>query len=138
MDKDVEGLTPKQDIKMGRPTKLTPEVKELTATYLQECIEKNKVPTAARLAVNLGISKSSLYEWGKNDKDFSDTLDKLQSIQEATLVDGSLENRLNPTISKLMLANHGYREKSEQDITSGGNALTPILVKFIGDDTKDN
>lgn len=51
-------------------------------------------------------------------------------------MDGSLENRLNPTISKLMLANHGYREKSEQDITSGGNALTPILVRFIGEDDK--
>jgi hypothetical protein len=44
----------------GRPSKLTPEVRSQIADYLTECIANDKVPTAARLAVNLNISKSTL------------------------------------------------------------------------------
>ena len=120
--------------KMGPPTKLTPEVRETIAQYLIDCTANNKVPTVARLEVILNISKKTLYNWSDNDKDILHTLEQLQSIQEATLVEGSLENRLNPTISKLMLANHGYREKSEQDITSGGQTINQVLVKFVGED----
>lgn len=112
-------------MKVGRPSKLTDEVREQIAAYLSDCIENDKVPTAARLAVNLDISKSTLYKWAEDDKQLSDTLKKLQSIQEATLIDGSLANKLNPTISKLMLANHGYRER--QDITSDDKQLGAIL-----------
>lgn len=105
-------------MRKGRPTKLTQEVRELTAAYLANCVENNKVPTAARLAVTIGVNKDTLYEWAKKDNDFSDTLKDMNSIQEATLVEGSLENKLNPTISKLMLANHGYSDalKTEQNI----------------------
>lgn len=105
---------------MPRPTKLTPEAREHTIGYLKECVENNKVPTAARLAVRLDVSKSTLYKWAETDDEFSDTLARLQSIQEATLVDGSLENKLNPTISKLMLANHGYSDVQKIDQTLKG------------------
>ena len=102
----------------GRPSKLTPEVREQINKYLVESIENDKVPTAARLAVILNISKSTLYKWAEDDEQLSDTLKKLQAIQEALLIDGSLQNKLNPTISKLMLANHGYSDsiKTEQNI----------------------
>lgn len=102
----------------GRPSKLTPEVRVAINEYLQTCIDNNKVPTAARLAVLLDVSKSTLYKWAEDDEQLSDTLKKLQSIQEATLIEGSLSNNLNATISKLMLANHGYSDtlKTEQNI----------------------
>jgi len=99
----------------GRPSKLTDQVREQINQYLTESIENNKVPTAARLAVNLGVSKSTLYKWAEDDIELSDTLKQLQSIQEATLIEGSLANKLNPTISKLMLANHGYHDKTDID-----------------------
>jgi hypothetical protein len=36
-----------------------------------------------------------------------------------------------------MLANHGYREKSETDITTGGEKIQPLMVKFIDNDDRD-
>lgn len=111
--------------KGGRPTKLTPKVKEQVAAYLHYCVENNTVPTAARLAVILDISKSTLYKWAENDVQFSDTLSKVQTIQEAALIDGSLANKLNPTISKLMLANHGYSDSLKQDLKV--QEVKPIL-----------
>lgn len=110
---------------MARPSKLNDQVRLLTVDYLRECVDNNKVPTAARLAVKLDVAKSTLYYWAESDKEFSDTLDKLQSIQEANLIDGSLENKLNPTISKLMLANHGYSDRQQQEIKV--EQVTPIL-----------
>lgn len=109
----------------GRPTKLTPKAKQQVAAYLHYCVENNTVPTAARLAVTLDVSKSTLYKWAENDVEFSDTLSKLQSIQEAVLIDGSLANKLNPTISKLMLANHGYSDSVKQDLKV--QEVKPIL-----------
>lgn len=112
----------------GRPSKLTPEVRKQIAKYYKACIENANVPTAAQLAVILDVSKSTLYKWAEDDKELSDTLSKIQTLQEATLIQGSLKNTLNPTISKLMLANHGYREKSDTDITTNGKDLpAPIL-----------
>lgn len=119
---------------MTRPTKLTPEVRELTAKYLSECIENNKVPTAARLAVNIGVGKRTLYDWAKNDTEFSHTLDLLNAIQESTLIDGSLENKLNATISKLMLANHGYKER--QDVTTNDEKITNPVSQLTVDELK--
>jgi hypothetical protein len=119
---------------MARPTKLTPEVRELTAKYLSECIENNKVPTAARLAVNIGVGKRTLYDWAKDDTEFSHTLDQLNAIQESTLIDGSLENKLNATISKLMLANHGYKER--QDVTTNDEKITNPVSQLTVDELK--
>lgn len=118
----------------GRPSKLTDQVRVQIAEYYNKCMETDTVPTAAQLAVILDISKSTLYKWAEDDTGLSDTLSKVQTLQEATLINGSLKNALNPTISKLMLANHGYREKSEQDITSGGQTINQVLVKFVGED----
>jgi hypothetical protein len=74
----------------------------------------------------------TLYNWSDNDKDFLYTLAELKTIQEATLIDGSISGKLNTAISKLMLANHGYKDK--QDITSDDKSISPILVKFVGED----
>ena len=111
----------------GRPTKLTEDVRQKIAEYYTECVLSGEVPTAAQLAVILDISKKTLYNWADNDAELLHTLEQIQTLQEATLVKGSLKNLLNPTISKLMLANHGYREKSDTDITSGGEKLGVTL-----------
>lgn len=115
----------------GRPTKLTPEVRVQVAEYLQQCMDSGRFPSVARLAVTLDISKKTLYNWGDEDQEFLHTLETLKSLQEATLLEGSLENKLNATIAKLVLSNHGYREKSEQDITSGGKELAAPIVRII-------
>lgn len=116
----------------GRPSKLTPEIKERIAQYISDCLENEKVPSIARLAVILDITKKTLYNWSENDEELLHTFSQLQSLQEATLIDGSLTNKLNASIAKLMLANHGYKER--QDVTSDDKAVQPLLVRFVGDE----
>lgn len=115
----------------GRPTKFTEEIKERTVQYLKDCLDNKKIPSVARLAVILNVSKNSLYTWGEQDPGFLNTLDQLKQIQESMLVENGLEGTYNATIVKLMLANYGYKEKSEQDITSGGKELAAPIVRII-------
>lgn len=101
----------------------------------RDYIEKHEdygdpVPIAAGLAVVLDVSKGTLYEWAKHHAAFSDTLDRLNQQQERLLSGGGLSNRFQPTITKLMLANHGYHER--QEIEHSGQVQVVVSDKGFG------
>lgn len=109
---------------MGRPTKLTDELRERAEEYL----ESDVLHSAVGLAVHLGISKKTLYNWAENDKSFLHTLSMINTKQELELIKNGLVGNYNPTITKLMLSNHGYSDTSKVDHTTKGKELpTPIL-----------
>lgn len=114
---------------MGRPTKLTDELIDHAWEYLESCSSMGThqlLPTIEGLALTLHCNKDTMYEWEKQNEHFSDVLRELRDTQANKLMQNSLMNRYNPTISKLMLSKHGYIE--QKDITSDGKALpTPIL-----------
>lgn len=110
----------------GRPTVLTDELIDLALEYLDETKIMGVhalLPTIEGLALHLHISRETLYQWEKENTDFSDILEELRSSQANKLMQNSLVNRYNPTISKLLLSKHGYIEKREEDITSGGEKI---------------
>jgi hypothetical protein len=113
---------------VGRPSKYNKDTQAKADWYLENFKQLgDKVPTAAGLAVYLSVGKNSLYEWAKHHDRFSTTLSKLNAIQEYKLTQGGLSNEYNPTITKLMLANHGYSDK--QETTIQGPSAGP--VEFI-------
>lgn len=121
----------------GRPSKYDPifikKVDEYLATTGREQTTLPKVVSFARY---IGVSKDTLYEWAKNNKEFSDSLAKIMEAQEETLIDDGIYGgkEVNATIVKLLLMNnHGMREKTDTDLTSKGKELNPVLVKFIKD-----
>ena len=100
---------------MTRATEYSKDMQEKAETYL----EKNTrvIPSVAGLAVFLKVARSTVYKWAKDQPAFSDTLDEILANQELDALDGGLNGDFNPAISKLVLANHGYREKQESEIT---------------------
>ena len=109
---------------MGRPTKLTPELKATANTYLDVYKDlEHAVPSAQGLAIFLGVSEGSLYNWGDKDPEFLGTLDDIQTRQHFQLVNCGLTNDFNSAITKLMLANHGHSEKLDQTISCGNKPL---------------
>lgn len=118
---------------MARPTILNNELKERARLYLEECkdietefhktrgeksdgferLVKVKLPTIEGLALYLGTSRSILYEWRDSDKEFSDIIDTLQQKQADMLISNGLSGDYNPTIAKVLLTKHGYREGTE-------------------------
>ena len=104
---------------MGAPTKYNDKIIEKTIDYIENFAKYGEqiVPSIAGLCNILNVGKSTVYDWAlqEDKKDFSDTLERLQQKQEILLLTGGLSNTYNSTITKLMLCNHGYSDKSEVD-----------------------
>ena len=124
---------------IGRPTKLTPELVEKAKEYLLGGYKEfdNIVPSVAGLGCYLGINRASIYEYkGVGSElgiEFSDTLDAILMKQEMLLINGGLNQTFSGTITKLMLANHGYSEKTQTDITTNGESINkPTTINLVG------
>lgn len=111
----------------GRPTKLTPEIQTLADDYIRASANEldEVIPSAAGLAVYIGVGKKTLYNWAETSPEFLHTLNDINAAQELKALNGGLSNRYNATITKLVLANHGYSDKHEVDNKSSDGSMTP-------------
>lgn len=121
--------------KVGRPTIYNDEMLVKTQEYIDMCIDeiddyhktrgkmsdsydrivKVNLPTIEGLAVYLGINKDTIYTWRKEYKEFSELIDKLLDKQARELINKGLSGDYNPTIAKVLLTKHGYREGIDSD-----------------------
>lgn len=105
----------------GRPTKYSEEILIKVQEYLDTCVDleedgemhikrKVNIPTLEGLAVYLKINKDTIQEWRKEHEEFSVLIADLLNIQASRLVNNGLSGTYNPTIAKVLLTKHGYRE----------------------------
>ena len=87
---------------------------------------KVKLPTKGGLAVYLGVARETLYDWASKYDEFSDIMEELGAIQEERLINNGISGDYNPTIAKVLLTKHGYREGIDQT-TNDKDLPTPIL-----------
>lgn len=99
----------------GRPVEYTEEAITKLPLYLEECLVKQSLPKRAGFALYLGISKSTLWEWEQKFEQLSNALKILDTVQEESIIDGALYNKMNAVIAKLLLSNHGYSDKIQTD-----------------------
>lgn len=139
MDNNPESTTKTTKHAGGRPTDYTPDIIKEINKYLQEAIPQNmKIPTVEGIALKLGISKDTLYEWAKRYPEFSDALSVLKMKQKEALTEIGIfgGKEINATIVALLLkVNHDMVETQKTDITSGGK---PILGGVTNVHTNDS
>lgn len=119
---------------MGRPSKLTSELIAKAETYLDHYNDDGEtaVPSAVGLALFLGVSKATIFAWAnKDNKDFLDIFNEIQSCQEKMLFSNGLKGKFNPTITKLMLTKHDYSDSVKQEHTGPNNGPIEWVVKPI-------
>lgn len=106
---------------VGRPSDYTPEIIIKINDYLETAIPENmKIPTVEGIALELGNSKDTLYEWAKIHPEFSDALSKLKMKQKEALVSIGIfgGKEINATIVALLLkVNHDMIEKTAVENT---------------------
>lgn len=121
--------------KGGRPKKYSPTfANKKLEKYLESCDETlmakkkggyftlAKLPTHEGFAFFLNIAVSTLYEWAKKHKKFSEALEAIKAKQKQRLVQRGLEGTYNPQMAKLILShNHGVHEKSVQEVKKDPN-----------------
>lgn len=124
---------------VGRPSKYNEDVQAHAEQYIYDFKEQGDViPSQAGLCCWLGIAKSTSQLWAKEYPEFSATLDAIQIKQEALALNGGLNGAFNATITKLVLANHGYSEKQEIDHRSGDGTMSPTIHISFPDDKADH
>ena len=118
----------------GRPTVYDDDLIAKAMEYVDsegECAG-DVVPTIAGMAVHLGISRETIRLWAadENRPEFFGIVERLLSTQEKKVINGSMTNVYNATISKLLLSKHGYSDK--QETTLQGPAGGPVEVSYVG------
>lgn len=111
----------------GRPTSYDDEVISLAEDYAENYTAiGDAVPSVVGLCAHINRSKSIVYEWikDKNKPEFLDIYNKIQEGQERGLINGGLAGGFAPAVTKMLLTKHGYSDKTETDITSGGEKLS--------------
>jgi len=114
---------------VGRPLTYSQEILDKANAYVLACIddvEKKivKLPTKGGLAIALNCSRETLYAWAKEYPQFSDIMEAMGAIQEDRLLNNGLAGTYNPTIAKVLLTKHGYREGIDTDLTSKGESIS--------------
>jgi len=113
----------------GRPAEYSESKLIMARAYIEGGWESqgDVVPQVVSLALAMGVSKSTIYEWAKDPEkqEFSDILTRVQQAQEQKLINGGLSGGFNPAVTKMLLCKHGYSDKVEQDHTSSDGSMTP-------------
>jgi hypothetical protein len=127
----------------GRPTSYTDEVLALAQDYLELCkAGEAGLPSIVDLCLHIGINKATIYRWKKDEEKstFCDILDKVEMMQESSLIKNGLSGDYNSTIAKMMMTRHGYSDKLEQEISghNGGAIKHDHSVTFVGVNADSN
>lgn len=140
----------------GRPLEYNDEVVSKTNEYIDSCEDeenqylsglsvkgtelyktklKVNLPTIEGLALYLEVNRDTIYDWEGKYKEFSDILGKLRAKQAKCLIDNGLSGDYNPTIAKVLLTKHGYREGLEQTGKDGKdfNLLSDDQINTLKD-----
>ena len=122
-------MAKKKKSNAGRPTVYSEEILTKTRDYIVN-YEKfdDAIPSIAGLAVVLGISRETIYDWASQEekKEFSYILADILSNQERILINKGLKGEFNSNITKLVLGKHGYKDSA--DITSNNKVLQGVVM----------
>lgn len=104
------------------------DLKDKAVAYLSGAYRDagDVVPSIEGMACFIGKSCQTVYRWRNIDEAFRDTLESIKTAQARLLINGGLLGDYNPTITKLMMSNHGYSDKV--DNTSSDGSMTPKAV----------
>ena len=115
----------------GRPSKYNAAMQKKADGYVSSLPETQVVHTVEGLADHLDVHRDTLYAWRDEHPEFSDTLERVLKKQAVSLINNGLAGDFNSAIAKLMLANHGYRDKAEVDNKSSDGTGIPLLIKSV-------
>ena len=124
----------------GRPIEYCQEDVDKANDYLKRWKQLgDKVPMVAGLAIHMGRSRSTVLLWAKDEEkpEFSAIVMKIQAAQERELANNGLSGDFNPSITKLMMGKHGYKENRHTEHTGAdGGPIEGIWTVTIVDPKK--
>lgn len=118
----------------GRPPKwnTVEELKNEIESYFLSLQDENgkyvRPPTITGLALALHTNRETLCNYEEKDE-FFDTIKEAKTRCEQWVEENAMLGKANATFSIFNLKNnYGWKDKTEQDITSEGNAINGIVM----------
>lgn len=113
----------------GQFSPYSSEYLQAAKDYLANYAAKGDVvPTIEGLAVELKRGVKTMYNWGESHPEFKDVMEQILATQGRELQNKGLKKEIDSSITKLLLsANHAKSERSQQDITSGGEKVSGFI-----------
>lgn len=93
--------------------------KKGTELYKKKLIVK--IPTIEGLAIVLKMHRDTMYQWANKYPEFAQVLEDIRQKQIEQLMTKGLSGDYNPTIAKLLLMSHGYKENT--DVTTDNQSI---------------
>jgi len=124
----------------GRPTLYKPEYCQMIIDFFNISVDdyrngEKEFPTLADFAHEIGFSKSTLHDWRKNHKEFSDAYKKAEELREAFFVKAGMQGALNTTFAIFYSKNClGWKDKQEIDQTV--NLAGSLKINVVKKDGK--
>lgn len=113
-----------------KPTIYTAEFVEKELEEIERIIDENKdIIVLGEVILSRGYSPQRFSEWEAkfDEKEYpviSESIKRVKAMLETRLNLGGLTGQLNPTLTIFNLKNnYGWKDKTETDITSGGDKL---------------
>ena len=110
----------------GRPTKYNKEIQEFADDYIDNYQDyeivndkaiPNNIPSQCDLAFRLRVHRGTIANWGKDNPQFLDTLERINQKQELMLSKFGLNRGYDSSVAKLYTVNlTKYKDKVEQTI----------------------
>lgn len=98
-------LTVVYNLDMGRPTKYSESVVEITRRYYLWCVRNDECPFAEGLAIKLGVDDSTLWHWVNRHDEFREAYEILMTLQKLVLKRKGLSGEYASSIVRLLLSN---------------------------------
>lgn len=96
-----------------------------------DVIYGDKVPTKAGLCRILEISPTTAYAWAETHQAFGLVMEQLGLERQRQLINNGLIGRFNSNITKLMLADEGYSDRTTVDHNINMSDLTDEQLAHI-------
>jgi hypothetical protein len=125
-----------------KPVKYTEEFVGEELKKLEEQAINPDILVIGQLFEDKDYSQQRFSEWATEFKDcqgISESIKRIKKRFENRVNVGALKGKLNATMAIFNLKNnYDWKDKSETDITTGGEKINPLLVKFIDGSETDN
>ena len=100
-------------------------------TIEEEGYLANPMPFLVDFCDKIGITKRTLLNWTEKHEEFLHAYTRAKEYQERHLVNNALVGNYNAGFASLVAKNWlGWKEKSETDVTSGGEKISVQVVDF--------
>ena len=130
-------LTTRQKISLSKTKYTKDHLIEGGARYIDKVLnappEDKKVPSIVGLCLEIGISRSRLYELSATMDEVADIIEYVGMMQEEMAISGGLTNKTNPIFSMFLLkAKHGYHD-APQSLTQNNtfNVSADLLADAL-------